>query len=82
MKKMRETQTGLVGFRGIELELGKNAFDHRTVDIREPVITASKAVRELFMIKTEQVQNGGPKIIERAGILDRAIPKLIPSRRN
>lgn len=44
-----------VGFGGVELNLGKNAFDHRAVDIREPVIPASKAVRELFMVEPKQV---------------------------
>ena len=36
-----------------------------------------KGARELFMVESEQMQNGGPKVIERAGVLDRAAPKFI-----
>lgn len=45
-----------------------DSFDHGTVDIRQAEISALESVRELFVVNSHLVQNGGLKVVNMDGI--------------
>jgi hypothetical protein len=47
---------------------GEDAFDEMTVDIRETIVAALKAISELFMVETQKVQESGVEIVNMDGI--------------
>ena len=51
-------------------ESGENAVDHLAVHVRQADIPAPKAISQLFVIQTQQTQNGGVKVIDLRHVLD------------
>ena len=60
-----------------DCQLRHNRLHHFARNIRQPKITASMAVGELFMIETEQVQHGRMEVVDTRAIFDRLETKLI-----
>src|ERR1041384_6846954 len=47
---------------------GQDAFDHLTVNVCEPVLTALKAIGQPFVIETEAAQNRCLEIVDVDGV--------------
>ncbi len=45
-----------------------DSFDHGTVDVREAEVSSLESVRELFVVNSHLVENGGLKVVNMDGI--------------
>ena len=56
-----------------------DSFDHGTVDIRQAEVSPLESVRELFVVNSHLVQNGGLKVVNMDGIFHSIESQIIGS---
>lgn len=69
---LRRNMIGCAGQR-----LGQNVFEHMAADIGEAEIPAAETVSQLFVIKTQQVQNGCLEVVHMDLVFNGLLAELI-----
>src|SRR5690606_21482186 len=57
--------------------LCKDLADHATMHIRQPEIAPRVAIRQAFVIESQQMQHGGMQVVDGHRVLDRAEAELV-----
>ena len=62
---------------GVASGLGEDGAEDLAVDVGEPEVAAAIAIGELLVVETQLMQDGGPEIVDGAGVLHGVVAEVV-----
>ena len=77
LRARRASRPRAVGWLATARRLGDHVVQHVAEDVGQAVIPAAGEERQLVVVDAEQVQHGGPKVVDRRRAVDGVVAELV-----